>query len=344
MSETCNSNCENIAKNAQSIADLNDLIVGLSLQVSQITHGNDRPPEHPNHYSTRLTKVEFPKFDGNDLKSWLYKCNQFFELDHVSDSHRVKLAAIHMEGKALLWHQTYMKRLKNITPTWARYTEDIQVRFGELYDDRMAELKALVQTGSVQEYHDTFDALVSRLDLTEEHQLSCYLGGLEEDIQLAVRMFTPKSVQQALCLAKLQEASGKAKKTKKPPLLPNPTNTKSTPNPPPFTKHTPFKPFPNTNPHRKTLTLAEFNEKRAKNLCFWCDEKYEPGHKCKGKKPQLYHLEVEGSDSDEMEDKEEENVTQCAQISIQALDGATSFQTMRVTGYHGKKNTPVTPR
>lgn len=51
------------------------------------------------------------------------------------------------------------------------------MRFGKLYDDPMAELKALEQTDTVQEYHDTFNALVSRLDLTEEHQLSCYLGG-----------------------------------------------------------------------------------------------------------------------------------------------------------------------
>lgn len=70
-----------------------------------------------------------------------------------------------------------MKRLQNIPPIRTRYTEDINVRFGKLYDDPMAELKALEQTDTVQEYHDTFNALVSRLDLTEEHQLSCYLGG-----------------------------------------------------------------------------------------------------------------------------------------------------------------------
>lgn len=42
-----------------------------------------------------------------------------------------------------------------------------------------------------------FDAPVSRFDLTEEHQLSCYLSGLEEDIQISVRRLTPKSVQHA---------------------------------------------------------------------------------------------------------------------------------------------------
>lgn len=51
------------------------------------------------------------------------------------------------------------------------------MRFGELYDDPMAELKALKQTGSVHEYHDMFDALTGRLQLSEEYLLSCYLGG-----------------------------------------------------------------------------------------------------------------------------------------------------------------------
>lgn len=30
---------------------------------------------------TRLSKIEFPRFDGKMLKEWLYKCEQFFILD-----------------------------------------------------------------------------------------------------------------------------------------------------------------------------------------------------------------------------------------------------------------------
>lgn len=114
------------------------------------------------------------------------------------------------------------------------------------------------------------------------------MGGLEEVTQLAVRMFNPKSVQQALCLAKLNEAAQKATKGKgyqKPPLLPTPTSKTlpAIPTKQPVTAAT-------QNPKRKTLTPAVFKEKRAKNLCFWCDESFTPGHKCKGKKPQLYHI------------------------------------------------------
>lgn len=101
-------------------------------------------------------------------------------------------------------------------------------------------------------------------------------------------------------------------------------------------------PQPNTKPpntQRKTLTTAEFNEKRAKGLCYWCDEKYEAGHRCKGKRPQVYQLEVEvgGDIEEESEDEVDmEGTTECAHLSLHALDGVSFFHTMRVVGHYGK--------
>lgn len=73
-----------------------------------------------------------------------------------------------------------------------------------------------------------------------------------------------------------------------------------------------------------------------------CHEKYEIGHKCKGRIPWLYHLEVEEEMEEEVGETEgetmvEETSTQCAHLYVQAMEGITSFQTMRVIGYHGKK-------
>lgn len=106
------------------------------------------------------------------MKFWLCKCNQFFELDNVNDLQKVmKLAAIHLERSALLWYQSYTKS-KGVV-SWSQYVLDITDRFGEVYDDPMADLKALKQTGTIQEYHDSFDSLASRLTLSPEHLLSC---------------------------------------------------------------------------------------------------------------------------------------------------------------------------
>lgn len=42
------------------------------------------------------------------------------------------------------------------------------------------------------------------------------------------------------------------------------------------------------------LTSKEMEERKAKGLCFWCDEKYTMGHKCK--KKQLFSVEMLGEE------------------------------------------------
>lgn len=144
-------------------------------------------------------------------------------------------------------------------------------------------------------------------------------------------------MQQTLCLAKLQKASAKARRTKnqtKPALLPTPIAYKNHMSPNTLPRNTNYQKPQTTNTNRKTLTSAEFYEKRAKGICFWCDEKYEAGHKCRGKKPQLYHIEIEEIDDMEetemvVEEKgEDKEDLQCAQISVQALEGMNAFLTM----------------
>ncbi|GJX94119.1 hypothetical protein Tco_0348705 [Tanacetum coccineum] len=45
------------------------------------------------------------------------------------------------------------------------------------------------------------------------------------------------------------------------------------------------------------LTQKELEEKRAKNQCFYCEQKYFPGHKCSG---QLYYLEIVSENQEEL--------------------------------------------
>lgn len=70
-------------------------------------------------------------------------------------------------------------------------------------------------------------------------------------------------------------------------------------------------------------------------------DKFTPGHKCKGKKSQLYHIEIEDDDGVmevlecDAEINQEDN--QRVQILVQAIHGIAAFQTMRLTGHHDKK-------
>ncbi|KAG8386879.1 hypothetical protein BUALT_Bualt03G0194800 [Buddleja alternifolia] len=42
---------------------------------------------------TKVSQVEFPHFNGDDLRGWLYKCEQFFGVDKTPPTTKVKLAS-----------------------------------------------------------------------------------------------------------------------------------------------------------------------------------------------------------------------------------------------------------
>ncbi|GJS42584.1 hypothetical protein Tco_0567627 [Tanacetum coccineum] len=87
------------------------------------------------------------------------------------------------------------------------------------------------------------------------------------------------------------------------------------------------------------------DEKRSKGLCFFCDDKYTFGHNCRGKRPQLFHLEVEEEEYDGEGELEENDavvempneVTEFAQISGNAISGVTDYKTIRIVGHVGTR-------
>lgn len=109
------------------IDELRALIISQGRGPSQESNANNQPPPRPDpvvqaepntthNYSTRISKVDFPKFDGKKVKVWFYKCNQFFLLDETPPESRVQLASIHLEGLALQWHLNYMRGRFDIYP------------------------------------------------------------------------------------------------------------------------------------------------------------------------------------------------------------------------------------
>lgn len=100
-----------------------------------------------------------------------------------------------MEGKALQWHQAYMKqKLSREWPRWSEYVRCLYARFGsELFDDPMGDLKDLRQVTSVQDYVDLFDELLTRVELSEDYVVSCFVRGLKPEICLTVKMLGPRT-------------------------------------------------------------------------------------------------------------------------------------------------------
>lgn len=125
--------------------------------------------------------------------------------------------------------------------------------------------------------------------------VSTYLAGLRIDTQMHVRMFQPHTIRQCLTLAKLYETThpkmsggnlGVGKNGGgnqfKPPLLPFKKES-SMMQKPVFGSKVQEKSGEGNSLGRKFLTHEEMSDKRAKGLCYFCDEPYSPGHYLKQK-------------------------------------------------------------
>nr|GEV05791.1 hypothetical protein [Tanacetum cinerariifolium] len=208
---------------------------------------------------SRLAKVEFPKFNRDDAT-------------------------------------------KGENISWTDYKDAIALRFGSVYDDPMALLKNAKYDKSAKEYQDTFDTLLSRVEVSEEHAISLYLGGLPTELDMSVRIFRPKTLSDAYCLTTLQEATLEAVRKKSRPFTNQSNSRFGVSNANGTTNKLAFLPKPNTptpGSVRKQLTQKEYEEKRSKNLCFYCDQKYIHGHKCSG---QLYSLLALADNDEEKEE------------------------------------------
>ncbi|GKC26260.1 gypsy/ty3 retroelement polyprotein [Tanacetum coccineum] len=121
------------------------------------------------------------------------------------DEGKIGLISIHLYDIALMWHRQFLRFLGN-TITWPMYREAILKRFGLAYDDPLAEIKKLKQTGSVQQYIDAYDRLLCKVKLQDEQAMSFFIAGLQSEIKLPVRMFKPTSLAELYGLCKLQES------------------------------------------------------------------------------------------------------------------------------------------
>ncbi|KAF2299094.1 hypothetical protein GH714_030581 [Hevea brasiliensis] len=121
--------------------ELKAMVAGLSLQNNELIGnkgqssntpvGNrfNSPNPHSWHHSTNF---EFPRFDGNDLETWLLKTEYYFEVVNVLLENRVKLVALHLEGKAILWHQGYVK-IRGLVAydNWQEYVGNLRAIVGK---------------------------------------------------------------------------------------------------------------------------------------------------------------------------------------------------------------------
>ncbi|GJU81351.1 hypothetical protein Tco_1283716 [Tanacetum coccineum] len=71
---------------------------------------NGRGSHTHNTQYGRMSKIEFLKFHGEDVKGWVYRCKQLFKIDGIKEQRNVELASMHLYDQVLVWHQQYVKK------------------------------------------------------------------------------------------------------------------------------------------------------------------------------------------------------------------------------------------
>ena len=149
----------------------------------------------------------------------------------------------------------------------------------ETYINHQVELFKPQQTSTVTEYQGRFECLCNCVvGLTPETILNCFISGLSIDILREFTILNPYSIAQAIGLAKLIEDKLRDSKPKQHRYTPtpHPTTTNSS-----FTKSRPNTLTPPSAPIPiKHLSSSQMQERRALGLCYNCDDKFFPGHKC----------------------------------------------------------------
>lgn len=83
-----------------------------------------------------IPKLEFPRFDGTNPRSWILKCQGYFNLiSNVPDNQRVTLASMHFEGRAAQWVQNLCQ--KQVDMKWSQFLELVSARFEDLRETRI---------------------------------------------------------------------------------------------------------------------------------------------------------------------------------------------------------------
>nr|GEX01218.1 hypothetical protein [Tanacetum cinerariifolium] len=124
-----------------------------------------------------MTKIEFLRFDGDDVKGWVYRCKMFFKIDGIEE-----------ERKKM-------------------YEREVVKIFGVVYEDPIVDLKNLKQKGYVQQYKEAFKTPLNRVELNEAYDVSFFIKGLKKEVSMPIRMFKITNFTDVYAMAKMQEAN-----------------------------------------------------------------------------------------------------------------------------------------
>jgi hypothetical protein len=252
------------------------------------------------------------------------------------DEEKLQPAMVAMEGKALTWYQWWEFCSPN--QTWSAFKEALLKRFQpSMLQSPYELLMSLKQIGSVELYREQFELYAGPLRSAEpEYLKGIFLSGLQDVIKAELKLHPVGSLpelmdyaqridEKNMLLTKGSNETGSIGRTMR-------TSNKSKT----AIWESENKSQVQTNQSGvvssmgegvgnsigesdnsktseaikgqmfKKLTDAEIQDKRVKGLCFRCDEKFSPGHRCPNKQLRIMIM----AEEDYKEEKAEEGMTE----------------------------------
>jgi len=117
---------------------------------------------------------------------WLNRCEHFFRHQQTPEEEKVGLASFHLEGNAQLWF--LQLEIDMPQPSWDEFKRQCNLCFGKpIRSQKLGELAKLCQIGSVTNYQEKFEQLISRAGtLTQSQKIELYISDLTDYIAIEV--------------------------------------------------------------------------------------------------------------------------------------------------------------
>jgi hypothetical protein len=195
-----------------------------------------------------------------------------------------------------------------------------------------SQLINLKQKGSVIEHIENFQRLnIKVIDILDDHLIDVFIGNLRDNIEHEVRLWEPKSLENAFRVERNVESKNMAMETRR--TTPNIYQENNSPS--------------SKTPQPTRLTPQQLEQTKEKGLFFICDSKYSKGNKCGEKK--LFYIDCEEEEEQEQEQEPyqdekleaiySEDLT--PMILCNALAGISTPQTLKIEGYIKNKKVIV---
>ena len=272
---------------------------------------------------------------GRNLLHGCRRHSIFFSMRDMEEEDWVSAAMMAMEGEALSWYHWWQGE-NGGNEDWDTFKEALLRRFEPtMAYDPYSALFMLKQEGSVREYRRRFESCAGQLKVHEKKYCkTIFLNGLKEEVRAELTLHSVDTLSQMMDMAELIDSrnkvflkGGSGGRTggrdpgwgRSSGFFPNArgasgdmsgktslANSIGTPTASSTASHSIPKPgggvrFGANGRGFRSLSDEEYKEKRAKGLCFTCDEKFTPEHVCKNK--HYRYMIIEEDDENREEDE-----------------------------------------